>query len=63
VVGDRRIGTVYTFEADGQPVWYRVDGLWSGQSKTITIDEYGDHPARHHRRGPAGHGVVSTAAV
>jgi para-nitrobenzyl esterase len=45
VVGDRLVGTVYTFEADGQPVWYLVDGLWNGQSATITIDEYRYDPA------------------
>lgn len=40
VVGDRLVGTFYTFEADGQPIWYLVDGSWADQSAAITLGEY-----------------------
>jgi para-nitrobenzyl esterase len=45
VVGDRLVGTLYTFEADGQPIWYLVDGSWAGQSAAITIAEYRYDPS------------------
>ena len=40
IVGDRVVGTFYTFADDGQPYWYLVDGTWSGDVGTIEIVEY-----------------------
>jgi para-nitrobenzyl esterase len=40
IVGDRVVGTFYTFAADGQPFWYLVDGSWSGASGSLQIIEY-----------------------
>lgn len=40
IVGDRVVGTFYSFAADGQPIWYLVDGLWAGDSGNLDIVEY-----------------------
>lgn len=40
VVGDGIYGTFYTFEADGQPIWYQISGPFAGDSGTLTITEY-----------------------
>lgn len=40
IVGDGVVGTFYTFEADGQPIWYQVYGPWSGERGTLEIVEY-----------------------
>lgn len=40
IVGDRVVGTFYTFAEDGQPFWYLVDGSWSGDVGNVEIVEY-----------------------
>ena len=40
VVGDRVVGTLFTFAADGQPYWYLIDGPWNGDSGTLELVEY-----------------------
>ena len=45
VVGDGVVGTFYTFEADGQPIWYQIYGPWSDHVATLEIVEYRYNPA------------------
>ncbi len=45
IVGDRVVGTFYTFADDGQPYWYLVDGTWSGEVGNVEIVEYRYSPA------------------
>lgn len=40
VVGDQIYGTFYTFERDGQPIWYLISGPFAGDSGTLTLSEY-----------------------
>lgn len=40
IVGDRVVGTFYTFETDGQPIWYQVDGPWAGETGSVSLREY-----------------------
>lgn len=40
IVGDRVVGTFFSFADDGQPVWYLIDGSWSGDSGNLAISEY-----------------------
>ncbi len=40
IVGDRVVGTFFSFADDGQPIWYLIDGNWSGDSGNLTISEY-----------------------
>lgn len=39
-VGDGVVGTFYTFEGDGQPIWYQVYGPWAGNVGTVDIVQY-----------------------
>ena len=34
------VGTFFSFADDGQPVWYLIDGSWSGDSGKSAIAEY-----------------------
>lgn len=45
IVGDRVVGTFYSFAADGQPQWFLVDGSWAGDVGTLEIVEYRYNPA------------------
>jgi para-nitrobenzyl esterase len=40
VVGDRVVGTLFTFGVDGQPYWYFIDGTWNGDSGALELVEY-----------------------
>lgn len=44
VVGDRVVGTLFTFGADGQPYWYFIDGTWNGDSGALELVEYRYQP-------------------
>ncbi len=44
VVGDRVVGTLFTFGADGQPYWYFIEGWWSGDSGALELVEYRYQP-------------------
>ena len=39
VVGDRVVGTLFTFAADGQPYWYLIDGSWAGDGGSLELIE------------------------
>lgn len=40
VVGNRVVGIFLTFEADGQPFWYLIDGPWTGDAGELEIIEF-----------------------
>jgi para-nitrobenzyl esterase len=40
IVGDRVVGTMFTFADDGQPIWYLIDGSWNGDSGALELIEY-----------------------
>ncbi len=44
IVGDRVLGTLFTFGADGQPYWYFIEGSWSGDSAALELVEYRYQP-------------------
>lgn len=44
--GDRLSGAFFSYAADGQPVWYLIDGEWLGDSGTLTLLAYTHDPAR-----------------
>jgi para-nitrobenzyl esterase len=45
-VGDRLSGAFFSYAADGQPVWYLIDGNWSGEAGTLTLLAYDHDPQR-----------------
>ncbi|MBK8283777.1 MAG: carboxylesterase family protein [Ahniella sp.] len=40
IVGNRVVGIFLTFEDDGQPYWYLVDGPWNGEGGELEIIEF-----------------------
>lgn len=44
--GDRLSGAFFSYAADGQPVWYLLDGEWSGDAGTLMLLAYTHDPAR-----------------
>jgi len=40
IVGDHVVGALFTYETDGQPFWYLIDGQWSGAVGTVELVEY-----------------------
>jgi para-nitrobenzyl esterase len=40
IVGDRVVGTFFSFADDGQPIWYLIDGTWTGDGGDLEISEY-----------------------
>ncbi|MCU0756186.1 MAG: carboxylesterase family protein [Xanthomonadales bacterium] len=44
--GDVLSGAFYSYDADGQPTWYLLDGRWSGDGGTVMLLAYTNDPAR-----------------
>lgn len=44
IIGERVVGTVFTYEQDGQPIWYLLEGQWSDSGADLELVEYRYQP-------------------